>query len=106
MEFKYDFEKKNEKKKLSKAVAVQYDPGKAAPEVVAKGTGAVADRIVEKGKETDIPVYQNADLVEELSKIDLGSNIPPELYEVVAQVLIFVSDLDKMQGYRKAYDKK
>jgi flagellar biosynthesis protein len=72
-----------------------------SPKVVAKGVGAVADRIIEKGKDNDIPVYQDAKLTEELTRLDLGEHIPPELYEVVAQVLIFISDLDKLEAYRK-----
>lgn len=107
MEFTYGNEKKkDERKKQQKAVAVQYEAGSPAPAIVAKGAGVVAERIIEKAKETDVPVYRNEEFVEELSRIDLGDNIPPELYEVVAQVLIFVSDLDKMQGYRNAYEKR
>lgn len=89
-----------------KAVAVQYSPGMGAPAVVAKGVGTIADKIIEKGAAADVKLYRDEALVEELSRIDLGNNIPPELYEVVAQVLIFVSDLDKMQGYRKTYERK
>ncbi len=89
-------------KPLQKAVAIKYDPGLTAPQVVAKGKGVVAEKILEKAEINNIPTYKDPKLAEELTKIDLGENIPPELYEVVAQVLIFVSDLDKMEAYRNA----
>lgn len=91
-----------EEKKLSqKAVAIKYSPGDTAPSVVAKGSGHLADKIIEKAEEADVPVYKDEKLVEELTKIDIGSNIPPELYEVVAAVLVFISDLDKLEAYRR-----
>ncbi len=90
---------KTEKK--TKAVAVTYNPEDVSPKIVGKGMGFVADKILEKADANDIPVYQDASLVEELTKIDLGDNIPPELYEVVAQVLLFVSDLDRIEEMRR-----
>ncbi len=78
------------------AVAIKYNPGESAPKIVAKGRGGVAERILEKGAENNIPIHKDEKLVEELTKIDIGDQIPPELYEVVAQVLVFVSDLDKL----------
>lgn len=93
---------KNEKNiKDKKAVAIKYNSQMVAPKVVAKGQGYVADKIVENAKEANVAIYQNKALVDELEKIDLGLNIPPYLYEVVAQVLVFVSDLDKREEYRK-----
>lgn len=86
-----------EKKIYKKAVALTYDTDDVAPRVVGKGRGMVADKILEKAKQEDIPVYEDPGLVEELTKINLGDNIPAELYEVVAQVLIFVSDLDRLE---------
>ena len=90
-----------ERIRRQKAAALRYGPKDAAPKVVARGSGYVAEKILEKGKEEDIPVYRDAKLAEELTKMDLGENIPPELYEVVAQVLIFISDLDKMEEYKQ-----
>ncbi len=83
-----------------KAVAVNYNPMDSAPRVVAKGQGFVAEQIIKKGEEHDVPIIENRKLTEELERIELGSHIPPELYEVVAQVLIFVSDMDKIERYR------
>lgn len=84
-----------------RAVAVKYDPSEVAPTVVAKGTGLIAEKIMEKGRDAQVPVYKDAKLAEELTKLDLGEHIPPELYEVVAQVLIFISDLDRLENYKK-----
>ncbi len=89
-------------KKYNKAVAVKYDQTDYAPRVVAKGSGYVAQKILEKAEKEDLPIYKDANLVEELSRIDIGASIPPELYEVVAQVLIFISDLDKKSQYLNA----
>ena len=88
-------EKKN---KRQKAVAIQYTPEELAPKVVAKGAGVIAEKILEKAEDNDVTVYQDAALVHELTKMELGQHIPPELYEVVAQVLVFISDLDRNAG--------
>lgn len=89
--------------KMKKAAAIKYSPGETAPAVVAKGSGYVADKILEKAELADIPVYKDEKLVEALTKVDLGDNIPPELYEVVAEILVFVDDLDNL--YQKIHAK-
>jgi len=83
-----------------RAVALQYGPDDIAPKLLAKGAGVIADKILENATNSDIPVYQDKALVEELTRLDLGENIPPELYEVVAQILIFISDLDKIESMK------
>jgi flagellar biosynthesis protein len=82
-----------------KAVALKYDPSDIAPKVAAKGAGSVAEKIIQKAKDANVPVYKDEKLVEELSRIDLGDSIPPELYEVVAQVLVFIGDLDRLHRH-------
>ena len=84
-----------EKKK--KAVALMYDPEDAAPKVVASGKGAVADRIIEKAKENEVPTYVDKGLAETLLKLDIGDYIPPELYGVVAEILVYVDKMDKLK---------
>jgi len=84
-----------------KAVALSYKKGDKAPVVVAKGEGFVAEKIMEVGKEDNVPIVKDTALVEELTKIDLGDNIPPELYQVVAEILVFISDIDKQEEYRR-----
>ena len=84
--------------KRKKAVAIQYDASEIAPKVLAKGLGLVAEKIVEKGKSGDIAVHEDALLVEDLTRLDIGEHIPPELYTAVAQVLVFINELDR-RGY-------
>lgn len=88
-----------------RAVAIKYSSTDIAPKVIAKGQGFIADKIIEKANDGVIPIYKDEKLVDELSQVDIGSNIPPELYEVVAQVLVFISNLDKMEKY-KTYGRK
>ncbi|WP_232697010.1 FlhB-like flagellar biosynthesis protein [Brevibacillus daliensis] len=79
-----------------KAVALRYDANQnEAPRVIAKGRGYVAENILQKAKENDIPIQEDPSLIEVLSKLDLDQQIPPELYQVVAEVLAFVYRLDK-----------
>jgi len=88
--------------KIKKATALSYKPGEdRAPRVVASGKGVIAEKIIEKAREARIPVYEDERLAESLSDIKLGSEIPYELYEVVAEVLAFISRLDGgYAGYR------
>ena len=79
------------KEKPKKAVALKYEKEKdRAPRVAAKGRGDVAKRILEIAKEHNIPIREDADLVEVLSKLDLEEEIPPHLYRVIAEVLSFI----------------
>jgi len=81
-----------------KAVALQYKADYIAPKVMASGSGYIAQKIINTAKEADVALYENPSLAEELTKIDLGAEIPPELYEIVAQILIFVDGLDKLEA--------
>ena len=83
------------------AVAVAYNPGEVAPKILAVGKGEVAERIIETAKENDVPFYQDNKLSETLSRLQIGDTIPPELYEVVAEILVFVDDMDRMKGKLK-----
>ncbi|CAH0119791.1 hypothetical protein PAE9249_02299 [Paenibacillus sp. CECT 9249] len=79
-----------------KAVALKYEPEKGeAPTVVAKGRGLVAQAILDKAKESGVPIQEDASLVEVLSKIDLDQQIPPELYQLVAEILTFIYRSDR-----------
>lgn len=85
-----------EEKKIRKATALSYSPGKdRAPKVIASGKGVIAEKILEKAAEEKIPVIENPELAGQLSEISIGSEIPGELYEVVAEILAFVSRVDK-----------
>lgn len=58
----------------------------------------MADKIIEKAKENTIPIHEDEKLANTLSKLEIGDAIPPELYEVVAEVLVFVDSMDKIKG--------
>ncbi len=83
-------------KKVKKAAAIKYNATDEAPKLIAKGAGIVADKILEVAQENTLPVYKDEKLVEELTKMDLGDFIPPELYQVVAEIMVFVSDIDRL----------
>ncbi|MBQ7594967.1 MAG: EscU/YscU/HrcU family type III secretion system export apparatus switch protein [Synergistaceae bacterium] len=86
----------NRGNKPDKAVAVKYDNKQMqAPTVVAKGEGFIARKIVERAIEADVPIVEDAALVSALISLELGEEIPAELYEVVARVLAWVYKLDK-----------
>ncbi len=92
-----------EKQKVKTAVALAYDPSEdGAPKVIASGRGILAEKIIEQAKDNKIPVHQDDKLADTLSKLEIGEMIPPELYEVVAEILIFVDAMDKI----RAKDKK
>ena len=85
-----------------KAVALKYVPGESeAPVVVAKGRGKVAEAILEKAKENGVPVQEDAALVEVFSKLDLDEQIPAELYQLVAEVLTYVYQTDRLASGRR-----
>jgi flagellar biosynthesis protein len=71
------------------AVALHYDKS-GAPRVVAKGRGSIGEKIIEVAKAHDIPIEENEVLAGALSNVELGDEIPAELYKAVAEVLIFV----------------
>lgn len=83
------------KEKMKKAAALTYTEGDTAPKVTAIGKGEIAERIIKTAKENDVPLFENEDLVTTLLQFDLGQEIPKELYGVVAEVLVFVSDIEK-----------
>ncbi len=90
--------KSKEINKNKTAVALKYDKGDAAPSIVATGKGYVAEQIIEEAKKADVPFYKDDELANTLSKLDIGDSIPPELYEVVAEILVFVNDMEKLKS--------
>lgn len=84
------------KKPLMKAVAIVYDEKEsAAPKVIASGKGAVAAKIIETAQEAGIHIQEDPNLVELLSKVPIGDDIPVELYQTVAEVLSFVYKINE-----------
>ena len=91
-----DIKAKNNKPK--QAIALSYDPSDDAPKVVASGRGILAEKIIEKAQEFDVPIHKDDKLADTLSRLEIGEMIPPELYEVVAEILIFVDSMDKLKS--------
>ena len=83
--------------KAKTAIALEYNPDEAAPKVIATGKGLVAEKIIEKAKEANVPVHADGKLAATLSKLEIGDMIPPELYEAVAEILVFVDALEKIK---------
>lgn len=85
-------------KKAQQAIALEYNPAEDAPRVIASGRGVLAEKIIQKAKESDVPIHRDDKLADTLSRLEIGEMIPPELYEVVAEVLIFVDAMDKLKS--------
>lgn len=79
------------------AIALSAAVGGAAPRVVAKGYGAVADAIVQRAQESGLYVHTSPELVKLLMHVDLDSRIPPNLYIAVAEMLAWVHQLERQE---------
>ena len=78
-------------KDIKKAVALKYDQVQdLAPTVAAKGQGSVAEKIIDLARRHNIPMVEDHNLVQLLDTLDINTEIPPELYQAVAEVLVFV----------------
>ena len=85
--------------KIPKAVALRYDKDKdAAPRVIAKGRGDIAKKIIEIADAHNLPLYEDKNLIQILEALELETEIPPELYRAVAEVLAFVYRLNGRTG--------
>lgn len=92
--------KSTERPGVKKAVALQYTTDKDAPVVTAKGKGVVAEKMIDLAEKNGVPLQEDRSLVEVLSQLDIDQQIPPELYQLVAEVLSFVyrTDQEARQG--------
>lgn len=78
------------------AIALKYDPTvSSGPIVAAKGKGKIAEEILAKASEAEVPIYEDPSLVEVLGQLDLNTAIPEELYQAVAEVFAFIYHLDQ-----------
>ena len=80
------------------AIALEYEAGDTAPKVIASGQGHLAEKIIETAGEHDIPVYKDEKLTKSLEELEIGEYIPKELYQVVAEILVYVDAMDKIRG--------
>ena len=72
------------------AVALAYRAGQAAPQVVAKGSGLIAEAIIARAREAGVYVHESPELVNLLMRVDLDQHIPPQLYVAVAELLAWL----------------
>lgn len=87
------------------AAALRYDESsEGAPRLVAKGSGAVAERILALAREHGVPVREDPALLTLLSALELGDEIPPDLYEAVAKLVAYLNGLDQEAAGRGAAD--
>ena len=95
-----------DKSKL-KAVVLKYDVDKSkAPKITGFGKGQIAEKILKVAEDNKVPFYEDSSLVELLSKLAINSEIPPALYNVVAEILSFVYKLDRLAKKKKMVRKK
>lgn len=80
------------------AVALKYAPGDAAPKVVAKGRGLIADEIIARAKAHGVYVHESPELVTLLSQVDLDNHIPPTLYIAVAELLAWLYRIEQKES--------
>ncbi len=79
-----------------KAIALQYDEQKnTAPQVLASGSGLVAENILKKAREAGIYIQEDPDLIELLAQVPVGEEIPEEMYKAIAEVLSFVYSVNE-----------
>ncbi len=77
------------------AVALAYSQNESAPTVLAKGRGELAERIIQKARESGIFVHESPELVRLLLEVDLDAQIPPALYRAVAEVLAWLYRIER-----------
>ncbi|WP_112180831.1 MULTISPECIES: EscU/YscU/HrcU family type III secretion system export apparatus switch protein [Paraliobacillus] len=86
----------NDEYKSKRAIALRYDQkSEQAPKVSATGKGYVAEQIIEKAKEANVPIQEDHNLVELLGELNINEKIPEELYQVVAEVFSYIYHVDK-----------
>jgi flagellar biosynthesis protein len=86
---------KEKRKSIKKAVALRYHPETdRAPKVTAKGSGKVAQKIIELAQKHGIPIEEDPALVQILSQLDFYQEIPPSVYVVVAEILAFIYSMN------------
>ena len=87
-----------------RAVALQYGPDDAAPVVVASGMGYLAEKIVDVAQENGVPVYEDDSLATVLTQLNLGQEIPPELYQAIVEIYVYFLNFDVQNRRPKALE--
>lgn len=85
--------------KNKRTVALKYDQKTdQAPKIIASGKGNIAEMIIKKAKENNIPIKKDKDVVQVLAELNIGDEIPEELYTVIAEILSFFYDLEELSS--------
>jgi len=84
-----------------RAVALQYGADDSAPVVVASGMGYLAERIVNVAQENGVPIYEDDSLATVLTQLNLGQEIPPELYQAIVEIYVYFLNFDVQNRRRK-----
>lgn len=99
-------EKTEKKEKRPRATAIKYDAQRDnAPCIVGLGQGEVARNIIKTAQKNDVAIVENPSLCDMLGKMSIGDEIPEELYDVVAEILVFISRLDEDRSRRYLPDR-
>lgn len=98
MNHKYFNQKRRNELNGTSAAVIRYDAEtQRAPTVVAQGRGAIADRIIAMARQHDIPLQQDSSLIGMLIDMDLGNNVPPQLYSVIAEILLMLEEMENQR---------
>ncbi|MGP7818541.1 EscU/YscU/HrcU family type III secretion system export apparatus switch protein [Niallia sp. 01092] len=92
---KYYNQKRRFEKNGSVAAVLKYENKNSAPTVIAQGKGVVAQQIIELAKKNNIHMQEDSSLVANLLDMDLGDSIPPQLYSVIAEILLLIEEMEK-----------
>lgn len=91
----FNLKKRKENNGPQAAVVKYSDEAGKAPVVVAQGKGYLAQKMIEMAKEHNIAMQEDSTLVGNLLDMDLGENIPPQLYAVMAEILVLLEEMEK-----------
>jgi flagellar biosynthesis protein len=93
---KYYNHKKRKEMNGPSAAVIKYEEGiDSGPQVVARGKGQVAEKIIALAKQSNVHVEEDPTLLENLLDMDLGDNLPPQLYGVMAEILLLIEEMDR-----------
>lgn len=92
------------RERMKQAVALEYDVEKdQAPKITATGQGIAAENMLKVAEKSEVPIHFDERLVKELIQFKVGTEIPPELYEIVSQILIFIEGIDEKLSKAKVF---
>jgi flagellar biosynthesis protein len=78
-----------------KAIALKYGNNYDVPTITAAGAGFIAEKIIEKAKEAQVPIVENKEIANLLGNANVGDEIPAELYDAVARIIVYIMDTEK-----------